>query len=238
MLQYLPLTIYLTLWSIKEEIMDIEEIEKIIGKLNSIQQAYGLGGAILIFIIVLIFIVLWKFLVKNTEMIAEEISEKNLRKFQSVLDKDMIRYSSKHQKQIDAVQDCYQNFQELLQFIKLVANGDKFIAPLQNDEEVKYLTKYRFQFKKSFDRHKIVLPKELNFKVEQILPEIDQFITDYIGGLLPSIPQESDSKAEGTGVQIAGIWAVGELEVTLSKMEEISGQIEIEFRKIYGTDEK
>ena len=180
----------------------------------------------------------WKFLIKRTEKIAEEISEKKLKEFQSELDKGIIKFTSKHQKQIDAVQDCYQKFQELQSFINFVIKGDKFTAQMQPDEEVKYLASYRLEFKRSYSRNHILLPKKLNSRIEELLPEIDQFLEDYIGGLLPSSPQDNLPAEERSDIEIAGIWSVGKLEPTLEKMEEISKGIESEFRKIYGTDEK
>jgi hypothetical protein len=218
--------------------MTLEETEKIIEKLNSMIQLYGVGGLILILLLIFGGFLFWKFLIKRTEKIANEISEKKLKEFQSELDKGIIKFSSKHQKQIDAVQDCYQKFQELQSFINFVIKGDKFTAQMQPDEEVKYLASYRLEFKRSYSRNHILLPKNLNSRIEELLAEIDQFLEDYIDGLLPFSPQDNIPAEERSDIEIAGIWSVGKLEPTLEKMEEISKGIESEFRKIYGTDEK
>lgn len=218
--------------------MTVEEFDKIIEKLNSLTQLYGYSGLILILVIIGGSFIFWKFLIKRTEKIAEEISDKNLKIFQSELDKGLVKFSSKHQKQIDAVQDCYQKFQELQSFINFVIKGEKFTAQMQPDEEVSHLANYRLEFKKSYNRNKILFPEKLNSKIEELFPEIDQFLEDFIGGLIPLTPQEEIPEEERGNPQIAGIWAVGKLEPTLEKMEEISKEIESEFRKIYGTDEK
>jgi len=84
--------------------MTLEDFEKILHKLDSIQQIFGIGGAILLLIILIGGFLLWKFLIKRIEKIAEEITDKNLRTFQSKLDKGLVKFSSKHQKQVDAVQ--------------------------------------------------------------------------------------------------------------------------------------
>ena len=71
-----------------------------------------------------------------------------------------------------------------------------------------------------------------------LFPELDKFIEDYIQGLVPTTTNENTPEGESSEYQIAGIWAVGVLEPTLEKMDEINIEIESEFRKIYGTDDK
>jgi len=217
--------------------MTVEEFDKIIEKLNSIQQLYGYGGVILILFLIVGSYIFWKFLIKRTEKIAEEISDKNLKTFQSELDKGLVKFSSKHQKQIDAVQDCYQRFQELNSFINFVSQGEKFTAQMKPDEEVEYLSKYRLEFKRSYKRNKILFPKKLNNKIESLFPKIDTFIEDYIGGLLPTMEEDGIPDEYRSEVQLAGIWPMGKLELTLEEMDEIGIEIESEFRKIYGVEE-
>jgi len=217
--------------------MTVEDIDKIIEKLESIEQFYGISGVILILVLVFGGFLLWRFIIKRTEKIAEEISNKNLKTFQTELDKGLVKFSSKHQKQIDAVQDCYQKFQELQSFINFVIKGEKFTEQMLPEEQVKYLSSYRLEFKRSFNRNRILFPENLNNQIELLFPKIDTFIQDFIDGLLP-IPTEEELPEEyRSEVQIAGIWPVGKLEPTLEEMENIGKEIEKEFRKIYGTDE-
>lgn len=216
----------------------MEDVKTIIEELESIRQFYGYGGLFLVIVLILGGIVIWKFAVKLTEKTAEEISEKTLKQFQSTLDKELVKFSTKHQKQIDAVQDCFQRFQELQAFVNYVVNGEKFTTPMTPDEEVKYLATYRLEFKRSYSRNRILFPESLNNKIESLLPELDIFIDDYIGGLMPIISDENIPEEYRNETQIAGIWPIGKLEPTLKKMDEINKGIEIEFRKIYGTDDK
>lgn len=213
--------------------MNIEEFEKLLDRINSLTQLFGYGGTSLIILIIIGGFLLWKFLVKSIEKILAQ----NLKIFQSELDKGMVKFSSNHQKQIDAVQECYQSLQVLQSFIIFIAKGDKFVAPLNNNVEVEHLTKFRLNFKRTYNKYKILFPKKLNAKVETLLPEIDAFIEYYIGGLLPTKIEENIPEEQSNGLQIAGIWPTGKLESTLEKLDEIVKEIESEFRKIYGVEE-
>ena len=216
----------------------MEEVEKIVEELDIIKQFYGYFGVFVVLFIVIGGTALWIFLVKRVEKIAEEITDRNLKKFQSSLDKELVKFSAKHQKQIDAVQDCYQRFQELQSLVTFVVKGEKFTAQMQPDEEIEYLTTYRLEFRRSYRRNKILFPEELNHKIESLFPEIDTFIEDYMGGLMPCISDENTPEECRDEYLIAGIWPMGKLEPTLEKMDEINREIEHEFRRIYGTDEK
>lgn len=216
----------------------MEDIEIIVDRLESIERFYGLGGVIVIIILVIVGILIWKFAVKLTEKTAEEISEKSIKQFQSILDKELVRFSTKHQKQVDAVQDCFQQFQQLQSFVNYVVKGEKFTAPMTPKEEVQYLATYRLDFKRSYDKNRILFPKGLNKKIESLFPELDTFIDDYIGGLLPTYTDDNIPEEFRAESQLAGIWPVGKLEPTLKKMEEINNEIETEFRRINGTDDK
>lgn len=217
--------------------MSVEELEKIVKQLEQIQMYYGIAGVLTFILLVIFFIGLWKFFVKRTEKLAEEITDRNLKVFQSNLDKELHRFSTKHQKQIDAVHECYQRFQELQFFITFLVEGDKFTAPIESNEEVKLLTSYRLNFKLSYHKNKILLPISLNTKVDTLLPEIDKFIDEYINGLMPIASEEHIPEEERNEYQIVGLWAVGTIDCALEKMKEVSREIEAEFRRIYGTDD-
>lgn len=128
--------------------MTVDEFNKIIEKLDLLRQLYGVIGVILILVLFVggyIFVI---FIIKRTENIAEEFSDKNLKTFQYELDKVLLKFGSKHQKQIDAVHDCYQKFQELQSFISYVIKGEKFTAQMQPDEELSHLANYRMSSEK------------------------------------------------------------------------------------------
>jgi hypothetical protein len=73
----------------------MEEFEKVVEKLDTIRQFYGVAGVFLVLFIGIGGIVLWKFLIKRIEKIAEEITDENLKKFQSSLDKELVKFSTK-----------------------------------------------------------------------------------------------------------------------------------------------
>ncbi|MDD2345140.1 MAG: hypothetical protein PHY85_03250 [Bacteroidales bacterium] len=205
--------------------MTIDEIEKILSKLESIQQSFGVGWLIIILIIIIGGFILYKYFIKRTEEIAKEITEKNI-----------IKFSSRLQKQIDAVQDCYQSFEKLQSFINFLINGEKYSSKIEPSLELDNLKLYRLEFKKSFNKNKLLFPNELIEKIESLFPEIDAFIEKYSEGIL----QENSNitfEIEGNEEIIDGFWRMDDLEPTLDKMDEINKSIIKEFRKIYGTDD-
>jgi hypothetical protein len=216
--------------------MDINDLDTVVEKLEQIQQYFGVGGVLFVLVLTITIFIMWRFLETRVKKIAEEITEKNLKTFQSELDKGLVKFSSKHQKQIDAVQDCYQKFQQLKTMIDFVIKGEKFTAPMNPNEEVNFLTNYRLDFKRSYYRNRILFPDKLNTKIEELFPEIDKFLEDFINGLIPLTPVDQIPEEDRGQPQIAGVWAMGVLEPTLEKMDEISKEIESEFRKIYGND--
>lgn len=216
----------------------MENIQIVVDRLESVEHYYGIGGVILIVLLIIIGILIWRFALKLTEKTAEEISDKSVKQFQSLLDKELVKFSTRHQKQIDAVQDCFQQFQQLQSFVNYIIKGERFTAPISPEEELNYLAKYRLEFKRSYARNRILFPERLNQKIETLFPELDKFIEDYMSGLLPTTPITNIPEEFRSESQLAGIWPLGKLEPTLMKMEEISKGIEAEFRKLYGTDDK
>jgi hypothetical protein len=213
----------------------MEDISKIIEELKILRNSNETIFLITFIVIVIIVISLWHFLKKRIEKIAEEITEKNLKTFQSKLDKDFVKFSIKHNQQIDAVHDCYQHFQKLQSLIKFIIHGDKFTEPMKPDEEIKYLISFRSNVIGCYSSHKLLFNKDLRNKIESFHENIDIFIEEYIKGLMPS-NCEIDIDGQD-GVKIAGIWNVEKFGSVIEDMEEISEGVEEEFRKLYGTDE-
>ncbi|MCJ8166449.1 hypothetical protein MKJ04_16510 [Pontibacter sp. E15-1] len=216
----------------------MEELEKIVSELEDIQQLYGIGAVVFVIVLAISGFALWSFFKKRIEKVAEGITEKNLKTFQSGIDKELVKFSTKHQKQVDAVHDCYQRFQELQSFVKFLVFGEKFTAPMDTNDEINHLSSIRLEFKRSYNRNKILFPVALNDKIKSLFPELDKFIQDYIDGVLPWIDSGQNTEQSEGELMVAGIWPSGKLEDTLEVMEEINKEIELEFRKIYGTDEK
>ncbi|MFI5221563.1 MAG: hypothetical protein ACHQK8_04495, partial [Bacteroidia bacterium] len=61
---------------------------------------------------------LWIYLKKFSESIAERASEKSLKKFQSSLDKELVKFETTRIKQIDAIQDTYKKFNDLTTLVE------------------------------------------------------------------------------------------------------------------------
>jgi len=64
----------------------MEEIDKIIKTLEKIQTVFGLTGVIIVITLVVIGFLLYRYLVKSVESVAEEASKKSLIMFQSTID--------------------------------------------------------------------------------------------------------------------------------------------------------
>lgn len=64
----------------------MDEIDKIVKSLEKIQTVFGLTGVIIVITLVIVGFLLYKYLVKSVEIVAEEASNKSLIKFQSTID--------------------------------------------------------------------------------------------------------------------------------------------------------
>lgn len=69
--------------------MKVEDLDKIIERLNQIQSVFGYGGFFVIILLVISGFLLYRYLIKSTERIAEEASDKSVAKYQSELSKKM-----------------------------------------------------------------------------------------------------------------------------------------------------
>lgn len=216
----------------------MEEVISPIDNIESLLQSYGIIGAIVLILLLAVIYYVYYYLKKKIDKNIDEASEEALKEFQSTLDKKLVRYSTKHQKQIDAVQDCYKKFKELRNFVNYLVNGEKFTQPMMPEQEFGILATYRLDFVQSYSVNKILFPESLNNKIESLLPEIDNFIEDYSGGLIFNLSDDDRPEEYRNEPRIAGIWPVDQLGPTLAKMDEISIDIEAEFRKLYGTDEE
>ncbi|TDS13063.1 hypothetical protein B0I21_105196 [Sphingobacterium paludis] len=219
--------------------MQVNEIDKVVKKLNAIEQVFGIGGVILVIALAVVLILTWKYLVKRSELIAQEVSEQSLKKFQSNLDKDLVKFKTNHQKQVDAIHDTFQKFQRMTSVINYMMKGEKFTQHIKPDEEVRYLINFRHEFKDIYHQNRLLFPKQLCEKIDALIPTVDEFIETYNGGLFPEqTEEEMEFNAQNNdGYYIAGIWNIGAFEGTLTELEQISTEIENEFRKIYGTND-
>jgi hypothetical protein len=218
--------------------MEVKDIDIIVEKLNQVERTFGFWGVLLFIIVIIALVLTWKYFSKNIESVAEESSEKALKKFQSQLDKDLIKFQTKHQKQVDAIHETFQKFQRLTGIINFIMKGDNFTQQLKPHDDVQYLIQFRHEFKKVYNQNRLLFPEQLCAKIDSLIPNVDNFIETYNKGLFPE-PSEEEKELnaeENNGLYLAGIWSQNAFD-GLEELEQISKDIETEFRKIYGTHE-
>lgn len=221
----------------------MDEIEKVISKFESLKNTIGWIASLFAIFILLVIFFLWKYLTKVIERSAEETSEKTIRKFQSQIDKEIsehsVKFSTKHQKQIDAVHEIYIRFQNLFKIMDFMYHGDKYYQELNPHKEVASLIEYRTDFIQVYGLHKIVLPRDICSKIDNLIPSIEEFIDTYKSGLFPEGAQpeehDEDNYSGEPKLYLAGIWRQGAFDEVLKKLEQVRVDIEEEFRKLYGT---
>lgn len=195
----------------------------------------------IIIFIALLSALVWRFLVKRTESIAEKAAEKSLKKFQSQLEKELVRFQTKHQKQIDIIHQTFQIFQRLKSVVNYVIYGEKFTQQMSPEVELVHLIKYRHEFNEIYQQNHLLFPKHLCGKIDALIPVIDKFIETHEKGIRPFHAETEQNMVENKvndSYKIVGFWSHEAFKETLSQFDQISKEIEIEFRKIYGTNEE
>lgn len=227
----------------------MDEVDKVYSKLQSIENSFGILGVIIALIIGISIWGLSAYFSKLVEKLAEESSEKSLKKYQTNLDKGLALFSVKatarHQKQVDAIQEVYTRFQGLKSLINFMMNGDKYYQGLDGYDEVNQLIERRTNFKLAFNNSRILFPKSLCERVDALVISVEDFIDTYKGGLMPrksaeELEYERERMAEVDplpgviDIQLGGIWRHDAFDEVLSNFEQIGAEIEDEFRKIHG----
>jgi hypothetical protein len=185
----------------------MDELEKIVNKLDLIQNSLGAWGVAITITLGVLFLGLWIYFKKTVEKSAEVSADKSLQKFQSHLDKELVKFSTKHQKQIDAVHECYSRLQRLTSIINYTQNGEKFTQQGQPEETLQILINARHDFKIVYRENRLLFSKGLCGKIDKLIPTVDKYIEVYEGGLLYLTEEEIDRNAEeNNGVYIAGLW--------------------------------
>jgi len=221
----------------------MNETEQVLEKFDSLKNLYGWSSAIIMLLFLLTIYFVWKYLTRAIEKSAEVASEKTIKKFQAQLDKELaehnVKFSTRHQKQIDAIHEIYSRFENLFKIMNFMMHGDKYYPSLDPHKELNSLILHRTDFIRIYGLHKIVLPIELCQKIENLIPSIEEFIDTYKSGLFPKdsnieVDEHGATDEEGQ-LYLAGIWKQSAFDETLKKLETVKGEIESEFRKIYGT---
>jgi uncharacterized membrane protein len=207
----------------------------ILSKLDDMKKSFGIFGLIIILTIAIFIFLAWKYLNRRTELIAENACEKSLKKFQFQIDKDLEKYKTVHQKQVDSIHEIFQKFQLMASLINFILKGENFTQPMSVDEEISHLIKFRHDFKNIYHQNRLLLSRTLCSKIDSLIPAIDSFIQTYESGLFPE--NSSGYEDDPEGYHIAGIWRQDAFDEPLKQLDIISNEIEFEFRKIYGTDQ-
>jgi hypothetical protein len=122
--------------------------------------------------------------------------------------------------------------------IDYINKGEKFTAPVKPKEEIEHLIKFRHQFKREYQRNRLIFPKDLCEKIDKSINTVDEFIETYNNGLIDFPEEDIKRNAElNKGMYIAGIWGANEFDNIMDDFKKIRMDIENEFRKIYGTTE-
>jgi hypothetical protein len=211
--------------------MNTSEFEAIINRLNEIEKVFGLSGLVLVAIVSSILFISWRYLIRRTDVIANEVSEKYLKEFQSKIDRDLFKFKTKRQKQINAIHDVFSRYQKMTRMINYVIKGEKFTAPLNPSEELEHLISCRHNFKSMYYENKLLFPEYTCEKIELLILKIDEFIETYESGLIE--PDKDTMKNQSS--YLVGIWSNDEFDPLLKDLENVSNIIESEFRKIYGS---
>lgn len=221
----------------------MEDVEKLLRKFEDLRGFLGWAASIFVILVVIALYFLLKYLSKAIEKSAEESSEKTIRQFQVRLEKELaehsVKFSAKHEKQVDAIHEIYIRFQRLFRLMDFMQHGDKYYQELNPHREVATLISFRTDFIKVYGLHKIVLPKSSCDKIDELIPAIENFIDTYKSGLFPEgsplEQSEEEQVVEGEPrLYIAGIWSHGAFDEVLQKLEQVKTEIEEEFRKVYG----
>src|SRR5699024_665957 len=189
------------------------------------EKVFGIGAVVF----VLIFLAAIWYL-KST------IPEASLKKFQSSLDQDLIKFQNKHENQINAVHNVYQQFQKMIGIIDYIENGENFTQPIKPKEEIVTLINYRHNFKKIFRENRLLFSENLCDKIEKNIKTVDKYIETYDKGLFDYSEEDVKRQTElNEGPYIAGVWKVDEFDDILNNLQQTRTEIENEFRDIYGT---
>ena len=217
--------------------MEIKQVDEQTSQLITFFERYGFPAGLSILLCLIIIYFTWTFLVKRIEKMAEVVSEQTLKKYQAEIDKDLYKFQTKHQKQIDAIHDVYQKLQTLSGLLHFVMNGEPFTQPMNADEQLNNLILCRHDFKSKYMQHRLIFGATIRLAVDEFIVAVDDFITGFKSGLLPVSLEPFDQEGQNNGLHIAGIWKSGELDGLIKSVDEITSSIEKEFRGIFGIGE-
>lgn len=215
--------------------MEISDLDTLNNHVTNAMKTYGIIGGIVLILAVLAVILSFRYLTRQTERFVEESSEKTLKSFQSLIDKEQFKFQTRHQKQVDAIHEVFQKLQTMTSAINYTMKGEKFTQNMKLQESLSYVIKFRHDFKAAYMQNRLLFPVQLCNRIDALIPTVDNLIETIKSGILPEYDEEDLSEEEKGGVHIVGVWKEDAFDKTLTDLEQISKDIELEFRKIYGT---
>lgn len=220
----------------------MEDINKILEQLHTINTTFGVVGVIIALIFLISTFFLSKYLIKRVEKKAEITSDKILQKFKNNLDKELeefsIRFSLKHQRQAKAIEELYNKFATLTSCLTFLIKGDKYEEQEDPYEDYNRLIKYRRELIETFELRKIYLPISLVIKVNNIYPVLENFIDTYKSGLMPSganLIVSSDDNDSDKNLVLAGIWNQKDFDKVVVGLSAVKDELEDLFRHVVET---
>ncbi len=215
----------------------MDEVDKIANRLDQIEKSFGLWGVIFAIGLGVFFIALWTYFKTSIQKTAEKSADESLKKIQSHLDKELVKFSTTHQKQVDAVHECYLRLQRLTSTINESRTADKFKEGDDSSAKIELVIKYRHDFKQVYGENRILFPRQVCDKLDQLLPVVDGFIEFYQAGLCNfDVSLLNPDSKEESGIIITGLWESDKYDEMVDGLRDVGHDIEEEFRKIYGTE--
>jgi hypothetical protein len=194
---------------IQDLITDINKLQETVLELKNSENVYTLVNLVFFGAVVLFFFFLKSYIGKKAEVIAQAAAEKSLKKFQGEIDKDLVKYSTKHQKQIDAIHDTFKVFDPLNKIMNSLFDGGQFSEKNDSKKQLENLKMKRDEFKQVFDENRLIFSRPLCAKIDDALNIIDDYIQAFKDGIIHPTHRFADIELLQDGKKIGnveGMW--------------------------------
>lgn len=178
-----------------------------------------------------------------SKRLGQTFLEGALKKYQHLLDRQNIEhqviFTTKYDKQVNAIHDCYSTYIRLYRQIDKIHSGDKYaLNKTDTFTELETLLKTRQKFLDSYEPNRIIFPIDLCAKIDSVIPKTNEFIDTYKIGLSANTREEFQEMIENMDGPffITGMWEAGSFDKVLEDLQIIKTDIEKEFRKLLKTD--
>lgn len=207
----------------------MEDAEKIYNKLNQIQAIYGWGILIIGLLSIAGLFLIWKFVNKKIELVAEESFERKKTEHSVV-------FTNTYEKQINTIHNCYSKIQKVKLLMLNREGKDKF-NDLPSKVIFQKLIEARKEFSEIYFENKIVFTKSVCNKIDNFLPKLDDYLTELNEGFsyIEYTPEQLEHHKKNKMPVLAGMWIPEHTERVRVPLDEIIEDIESEFRKVHGT---